>query len=394
MPADTDRSTGDVGNMAKILFVSNTDGAQFKFRGSLMRRLVDRGHAVTSIASYDSPEGCYLDKLKDRCTSTISTEFLRRGPTGYLKTIGFVWRHLGCNTYDIVHCFGHEAAVPIMLARRQLGDARLFVTLTGLGRAYANDASFPAAIARAALNRLYRHSRRRVDKFIFLNADDLDELSIAAELPKNRCIQVMGEGFVDPVGIGDKGSVRNSSVEHGEIKILFAGRLMRDKGILDLIEAAGRTTNSRLHFVVAGSIDEDLREASEIRELLDGDVPNASYVGYVSNIRSLIEECHAVILPTRYREGLPRSLIEGLAFDKYIITTDAPGARETVRDGRNGVVLRSGDVAQLVAFLDRLEPRIIEESRGRSRELFLKEFEQEIINARMFQLYFPDVVSR
>lgn len=125
------------------------------------------------------------------------------------------------------------------------------------------------------------------------------------------------------------------------IKFLFIGRLLKEKGIYDFVDAAKivKQKYSNASFIVLGGIDKSnlgaLKE-EELEDLINSDI--IDYPGQVNNVSDWIARSHVFVLPS-YREGFPRSTQEAMAVGRPIITTNVPGCRETVADGVNGFLV-------------------------------------------------------
>jgi len=138
--------------------------------------------------------------------------------------------------------------------------------------------------------------------------------------------------------------------------VLFAARLLRDKGILEFIAAAERLKerNCCARFVVAGEIDPanpSSITAGEAEKLSRSGI--VEWLGHVTDMRSLLRQSTIVCLPS-YREGLPKVLIEAAATGRAIITTDVPGCRDVVRDELNGILVPPRSVGPLCSAIERL----------------------------------------
>jgi glycosyltransferase involved in cell wall biosynthesis len=372
----------------KIAFVSNTDGAQYKFRGNLMRQCVEHGFLVTSIASNNSPEGTYNANISTITSDTYRFPFLRTGVFGYLVTIWKIFEVLGRNNFDIVHAFGHEAAIPVILYKI-LGrkKTKVFVTFTGMGRLFPFHNTSKFSIAARALLFFYRRTSALIDAYICLNNLDL-------ELIKARVSNV-GKEFVIP-GEGLKianqpGSTRG---EDEIIRCVFAGRLMREKGIIELLSAIVRLKRSDIEFLIAGTIDNKLKKQDLVRGLIEGKLKNAKYLSHLESAAELISSSDLVILPTRYREGMPMVLVEAIAFDKYIIASPAPGVKDLFEAGCVGTLLSDASEEAILASLESLESAKIRRVLGRNRSLFLDIYEAEAVNSKIVKLYHSEMSSR
>jgi N,N'-diacetylbacillosaminyl-diphospho-undecaprenol alpha-1,3-N-acetylgalactosaminyltransferase len=111
------------------------------------------------------------------------------------------------------------------------------------------------------------------------------------------------------------------------------------------------------------------------------------YLGFVENIRDYISASDIMVLPSIYREGTPRSLIEALALGKVIVTTDMPGCRETVIDGWNGFFCKGGDINSLVSKILAIDNKFILQATERSRNLCLVKYDSTLLIEKTLACY-------
>jgi len=220
--------------------------------------------------------------------------------------------------------------------------------------------------------------------FIFQNNQDLNEIK--------------------KLGLkGDYSLIKGSGVNKDEfdyvpsnttkkIKITFTGRILKDKGVIDLIKAIKllpEHIKSNITVNLFGKIDKEnpahITE-DELKSLL---IPNLIlWHGHSDNIKKNLIETDIYCLPS-YREGLPKSTIEAMAIGRPIITTNAPGCDDTVKEGFNGYKVKVGDSKELSKKLQELiENKELRIQMGKnSRELFLKNFTLEKVVSQTFELY-------
>jgi len=108
--------------------------------------------------------------------------------------------------------------------------------------------------------------------------------------------------------------------------------------------------------------------------------------GYLTDVRSSIADCHVYVLPS-YREGTPRSTLEALSMGRAVITTDAPGCRETVIEGDNGFLIPTKDAAALANAMERFihSPELIAQMGLHSRQLATEKYDVRIVNEQMLK---------
>lgn len=367
-----------------VALISNTDGAQFKFRGELIKRLRSEGYKVTSISSIDSPEGCYYDDLISIANSVFSYPFLRKGIWGYIKTIVMLYRNLAANNYSIVHVFGHEAAVPVLIINYfLLKKPKLFITFTGFGRLFSDDASVWKKILAYLIVLNYKIFASSVKNYICLNGDDLEY--VRRNISNSRkAVATRGEGlkFVANTN-ADADIVFDSSF----VNILYAGRLMASKGILELLSAMRLLESHNIKLIIAGSIDPALKNDPLILDLINGRIPMVEYINFVSNIHDYISASDVVILPTKYKEGMPMILVEALASDKFIISSRAPGVNDMFADGCFGVQLDKVTDIEIANVLDRIDFNHVRNVGGANAAIYAKSYSDAVVNKHIIELY-------
>ncbi len=169
---------------------------------------------------------------------------------------------------------------------------------------------------------------------------------------------------------------------------LLIARLLGDKGVREYVEAVRRikARYPDVVFRLVGWIDENpnaIRE-QELNDWVSEGV--VEYLGRLSDVRPAIADCTVYVLPS-YREGTPRTVLEAMAMGRPIITTDAPGCRETVVDGENGFLVPVKAVDELVSAMEKfvLFPGLVEKMGRRSREIAEAKYDVNAVNAVMLR---------
>ncbi|MGL4675769.1 MAG: glycosyltransferase family 4 protein, partial [Wohlfahrtiimonas sp.] len=181
------------------------------------------------------------------------------------------------------------------------------------------------------------------------------------------------------------------------INFLFIGRLLKEKGIFDFIQAARivKSQYPNVKFTVLGSIDPHNQGAlsqEQLNELLHEGL--FEYPGYVSNIQDWIHQSSVFVLPS-YREGVPRSTQEAMAIGRPVITTDAPGCRETVIDGVNGFLVPKWDpealAEKMIYFIE--NPQEINQMGQESHKIALEQFDAAKVNQKLCKLLGIEIIE-
>jgi glycosyltransferase involved in cell wall biosynthesis len=222
--------------------------------------------------------------------------------------------------------------------------------------------------------------------FILQNPDDIKMMNKFNVTEASHLILIKGSG-VDLQIFNYSKSIRKKYLQ-----ILFPARILRDKGIVEFIEAAKIIRNAmkgKVLFVIAGNIDtENLASLSleEINGLLEKEY--IEWIGYQKNMVDVYKSSDIVVLPS-YREGLPKSLIEAAASGRPIITTNVVGCKECVIDGYNGFLVppkSASELAKAISIL--IEDENLRSKFGKnSRKLAEKEFSIDSVIKSTFNLY-------
>lgn len=240
-------------------------------------------------------------------------------------------------------------------AALRLGKPRRIVaTFPGLGRVFADD---PPGRRQRLLTQGLRAALGGPDSIaVFENAGDRDRLVAAGVVPASRAAVVQGAG-VDPAEF----PVRPMPPGPGPglpLRCLFAGRLLRAKGVGAVIDAAGRLArrNANARIAVAGRAggDPDAIPAAELAALSASGLIDVIGEVSASGMAATLAGHHVLLVPTRYPEGSPRVLAEAACTGRPAIVSDHPGCTAFVRDGVEGIVLASADGASLAEAIARL----------------------------------------
>ncbi|PZX40639.1 glycosyltransferase involved in cell wall biosynthesis [Roseinatronobacter thiooxidans] len=327
---------------ARILLTGNTCFKIANFREGLVRTLIARGFEVVVLAPTDPTR----EKLIAMGCRVIDLPMDRNGtaPLAELALLGRLYRVLRRERPAFVFGYTIKNNIYSGLVCRWLGIA--FVpNVTGLGPAF-NDAG--------ALNRiirlLYRLAFARARCVFFQNPEDQAIFLQAGLIAPDRSQLLPGSG-VDLARFAAR-----PLPEAGQgIVFLLVARLLWDKGVGLFADAARvmRARDPSLRFQVLGSIDRSSRSAVPLEQVQAWHKEGViEYLGETSDVRPALEAAHCVVLPTWYREGTPRVLLEAAALGRPAITTDTPGCRDAVLDGETGYLCVPRSVEALIAALE------------------------------------------
>ena len=316
-------------------------------RGDLISSLTSAGRRVEAAV----PEADYLEEVESLGILIHKVGLVRAGISP-LADLAFVRQIAGLvrrRCPKAVLAYGAKPIVFGLPGARLGGAKRCFAMVTGLGHVYTTE-NARTRLVRLAMGALYRVALRIAGRTFFQNPDDLRGFTEPGLVQPDRALLINGSG----VNL-DRFPLRPLPAVDGT-RFLFVGRLLFEKGLREFVEAC-RIVEARhpgCEFVVVGGHDPSLPHAVAAEELeawrAEGTV---RFVGSVKDVRSWLEWCSVLVLPS-YREGTPRSVLEAMAIGRAIITTDAPGCRETVMDGVNGYLVPPRSVEPLAEAMLRL----------------------------------------
>lgn len=285
---------------------------------------------------------------------------------------------------DIVH---HVALKPVLIGSMAAQRAKVPAVvnaLAGLGFVFTSE-SLQARALRPLIRMWFRRVLSRGNsRLILQNPDDarlfVENKLIAAE----RIVMIRGSGV-------DVQRYHVLPEPQGALTVALVARMLRDKGIVELVEAARllRSQNRNVRVILAGGLDElnpSCLHEEEIRAWeREGLI---EWWGEVEDVRTVWAHAHLAVLPS-YREGLPKSLLEAAACGRALIATDVPGCREIVQHNKNGLLVPVRAVAPLAdAMIKLLEAATVRKRLGEAgRQMVEREFSQEKVIADTLALY-------
>jgi glycosyltransferase involved in cell wall biosynthesis len=365
----------------RVLVANGIGDSVMRFRGALIRELVQAGHEV--LVSTTAPENRARHTVEAEVTSLGAT--LRFSPLlrTSMNPIG-EWRArrhyralLRDFRPDAVLCTNPKPIFHLMPAAADASVPRRVALVTGLGFAFTGS-TWRARALRIVATRLYTKALRFASAAFFQNEDDLRELRSRGCLLPTLPTEIVGGSGVDLDAFPQAPFPPDPPV------FCMVARLLRDKGVYEFAEAARivRARRPECRFRLVGWIDGN--PAAIRRTELDAWIRDGTleHVGFLDDVRPELRAASVFVLPS-YREGTPLSTLEAMATGRPIITTDAPGCRRTVVEGENGRRVPARDAKALAeACLELAADNPLRERMGqRSRELAAEHFDVRAVNA-------------
>ena len=371
----------------KIVIIGTVASSFYGFRADLIRTLLKKGHQVYAFTSEYTADD--LKKIEKLGASPI-TYTLNRGGLNPLADIIATYqlsKKIKAINPDIVFSYFSKPVIFGTLAAKLAKAPRVVGMLEGLGYTFTEQPegfSKKTQLIKKIQVFLYKIALPQLDQLIFLNPDDPKDL-IEKYAINVKNIEVLG-------GIGlNLDHYKYSENFNSNISFIFIARLLAEKGIHDYIKAAKivKEKYPSVKFTVLGAIDKEalgsLKE-EELESLVKTNI--IKYPGHVSNVSEWIEKSSVFVLPSYYREGVPRSTQEAMAIGRAVITTDVPGCRETVVDGVNGFLVPKWNpealAKKMIYFIEHPEQARL--MGAESYKIAVEKFDAEKVNQRLVNI--------
>lgn len=375
--------------MKKFLIFSNYLPSVLNLRGSLLETISKLGYQIYILAPNPNMHPAEYNQLVslDYNIYPIPLERTGTNPIEDIQTIYAAFKAINKIKPDAILSYTIKPVIYGTLAAYWAKTPKRFALLAGLGYTFQNNDNQVGrkSILKKVAHKLYKQSLSKSTKVFFQNPDDLKLLQDMKIL--KSCIPtivVNGSGVdtnqydTTPFPIDTSGNIKPS--------FLLIARLLKDKGIREYIEAAKMVQQKypSAEFHLVGWIDENPEAISqtELEEWVDSGVIN--YWGKLTDVKPAIATCSVYVLPS-YREGTPRSVLEAMSMGRPIITTNAPGCKETVIEGKNGFLVPVKDIDELAsAMLKFIQKPTLYQSMGKaSRQLAEQKYDVHKVNEHM-----------
>lgn len=372
---NADRAVASTSEQSRrVLIFYNTGWYVFIFRRNLIKRLQERGYEVVAL----TPEDAYVEKIRSLQVkhAAISLKPHSTNPFAEMLTLFDTFRSLIAIRPRYILSYTIKCNLYAGLCSRLLRCAQI-ANVSGLGEVFDK-----RGLLNSLVRLLYRVSLGRAHTVFFQNREDMNLCLKERLVPKSAARLIPGSG----IDVTQFVPSPPKATDAPKVFLMF-GRLLPRKGypgfLLAAEELCARYGNS-VQFWILGK--EDAARADSV-QLLEG-IRRAHEQGIVryfeptDDVLPILSRADVVVLPSTYNEGIPRSLLEGLACGKAIVTTDWKGCRETVVDGENGFIVAPNDDRSLFEALEKIAkmPRSeLERLGAASRKLAETRFDEKIV---------------
>ena len=372
----------------KFLIIASYPASILQFRGALIAAIKTAGFEVHIAApEFDSyPDEYQALKSLGYQVHNIAMQRTGTNPKKDLRTIIELYRLMMKIKPDYVLGYTIKPVIYGSLAAKLARVPHIFALVTGLGYAFsgAEEEGYKKSNLQKVMHQLYAAALMTTDKVFFQNPDDQALFKKMGILkPSTPSTVVNGSG----VNVSEY-NVAPLPIENGTPvpRFLLIARLLGAKGVREYAQAAAivKARYPEVQFDLVGWVD-DNPDAIEQRELdawIDEGLVN--FLGKLSDVKPAIANSSVYVLPS-YREGTPRTVLEAMAMGRAVITTDAPGCRETVVDGHNGYLVPVKDVDALAEAMEKfiIEPTLITDMGSAARQVAMDKFDVNAVNQKM-----------
>jgi glycosyltransferase involved in cell wall biosynthesis len=367
--------------MPRIIVIGSYAESLINFRGSLLKAMVENGAEVFACApnaSHDLQEKLKVLGVKYR---NVPIDRVSLNPLNDFNTILKLYSLFRELKPDVILCYTIKPVIYGSLIGRIIGIPRIFSIITGIGYAFS-DSGLKEKLINVLVRVLYKLSITGNKRVFFQNPDDRDlfqKFGLVGGFEKVALINGSGVDldFFHPAPFPE------------DISFLLIARLIKDKGVGEYIEAIKivKKKYSQVRFCLAGWIDEGSQGIS--RSSLDTWIKEGAveYLGKLDDVRPAIAAASVYLLPS-YHEGTPRTVLEAMSMGRPIITTDAPGCRETTEHGRNGFLIPVRDSVALAEAMEQFirNPTLIKKMGNESRNIVEDKYDVHKVNTDLMDV--------
>lgn len=358
----------------KIAVLSSHTSSLFWFRMDMMKDFIKHGHSV--IALGPESESDWMSKFEENGIQYKQLFVERNGinPLSDLRTYLELKKFMKEEKPDKVFAYQAKTVVYGCLAARAKGISEVYPLIAGLGSIFRGE-GLKNKIIKTIMKTEYRLACNAGKKVFFQNNDDKNEFINNRLVQEEKIVIINGSGVnlekFKPEPLPEKTA------------FLFIGRLIKDKGVMEYLEACKKIKEEypEVRCLLVGPYDSNptALQPEELQPFINQEI--IEYFGEQSDVRPYLKQCSTYVLPS-YHEGTPKTVLEAMAIGRSIITSDAPGCRETVTHKYNGFLVPVKDVNGLV---EKMRTLIIDQETNkkmaeRSLKLAIEKYDVDLVN--------------
>ena len=368
----------------KILIIASASNSLVGFRGDFIKNLLKNNFEVyTAAPNYGESTRKTLESFGAK-PLTFKLQRTGLNPISDIKSIKGLKEIINKNKIDLVFPYTIKPVVYGSIAAN-LSNVPVISLITGLGFSFSRS-TLKSKILQVATEFLYKISIRKNKAIVFQNSDDYNLFLSRKILSKKNKV-----GFVDGSGVNlNEYNFRENTNSTEVISFVVIARLIKEKGIGLFLEAAKVLKNkypkSEFHIIGTPDNSPSAIKIDELKSLHESGV--VIYHGPQSNIQEHLTNRDIFVLPTYYREGVPRSILEALSVGLPVITTNTPGCKETIVNKKNGILIEPKDLDELINAMEYflINKDKIKEMGINSRNYAKERFDVKIINKNLLNI--------
>ena len=361
----------------KVAVLSSFTTSLFWFRVDMMKSFLKAGCEVLAVG--DGPANEWGDRFAEFGVRYRQIPVQRNGtnPVRDLATFKALCQLLKEEKPDKIFAYQAKTVIYGGMAARLNGIKDFYPMIAGVGSVFLGD-SPKQKLIRGILVTEYKLGMRHAPKVFFQNRDDLKVFTDHGILPESKAVMLNGSGVnvekFTPAPLP------------GTPSFLCISRLIRDKGVVEYLEAARkiRKRHSEVECVLVGPFDTNPSaiKPEELQPYIDAG--SVRYLGEQKDVYPYLCDCTAYVLPS-YHEGTPKTVLEAMACGRAVITTDAPGCRETVADGVNGYLVPVKDVDAIVDAMEKIigSPETTAAMAKKARQIAEEKYDVNKVNLKI-----------
>lgn len=366
-------------------------GSDLSLRIPLCKALASNGYDITAVGSNEAEEA----KFREHGISYLLYPLNRKiGFISEIRSLLALYNIFKREKFIIVHAFDTKPTILARIAAKFAGVPLIIGTIPGLGSLFSEKNLY-----NKILRRIYIFAQMIACQVsgmtIFQNPDDKDFFVNKRIVGKSKVKIIKGSGVVtrkfspENINLENVQKIKTELCLNDNLRVVMISRLIKYKGVKEYLEAS-KILNSKyqnVQFLLVGSIDDTIA-AFPIEEIKKYETV-VNYIGFRSDISEILFLSDIVVLPSYYREGIPRILLEAAAMGKPIVTTDLPGCKEVVQDGVNGFLIPPKNVNALAEAIEKLllNKDLRKEMGILSRKKAIEEFDSDIVFRETLILY-------
>lgn len=357
----------------RIAVLSSHTPSLFWFRMDMMKEFQAKGYEVYALGNENESEWKNQFASNGITYKEIYVERNGANPVGDFNTFISIKNVLKEIKPDKLFTFQAKTVIYGGLAAQVLGIKEVYPLIAGVGSVFLKD-DIKTKVIRFIMVTQYKIAMRKSPAIFFQNHDDVQVFKEKGIVDKQKISMLHGSGVnIDCFKVMEL--PKNTA-------FLCISRLIRDKGVYEYLQASKRIKKNypNIRCMLVGPYDSN-PSAITPEDLAVFEKAGIEYFGEQNDVKPFLEQCSVFVLPS-YREGTPKAVLEAMASGRAVITTDAPGCKETVKDGVNGVLVPVRDIDALYDAMEHfiLYPECVPQMAAKGREMAETVFDVKLVN--------------